>query len=418
MLDPLRQNRFNNSFKISFPDFPGLTKPARSIVITQRMGNHDIVEIYYSTFSSIFFKGIKTGVPVTITWRNDKVTETFYGHTVDASYLTAQQLNRDVKITCVGASYPLKDRESKIWTNRTASEIALDIAKKFKLKPVITPSSIRFTQQSISGHSYWEKLNQLAKKIGYGVQVIGTELHFHPIDKMIDQFMTTIPIMSFQDPLQGPESNRDVPTLMMFEPVIGDHNESAIFSRSINSVSGVDPLTGKPFTFKSSSNKVGKNLRSDTKDPLFNTVETDTVSASAAMAKSLSEARSQLGRFTIPATAVGQGDPRIAPWRTFEVQGTGSVTDGYWVVEKAVHVLHGDGRYQVEFTGLSDGIGFNKASQSRSSSAGAVPYRNIPNEITAGAQKRATSTTLSSKTMMVNQSNAGYKLTPRRWTGK
>ena len=418
MRDPQRQNRFNNSFTISFPDFPSLTKPARSIAITQQMGSHDIVEIYYSTFSSVFFRGIKTGVPVQITWRNDKVKETFYGHTVDASYLTAQQLNRDVKITCVGASFPLKDRQSKIWTNRTASEIAFDIAKKFKLKPVITPSSIRFTQESISGHSYWEKLNELAKKIGYGVQVIGTELHFHPIDKMIDQFMTTIPVMSFKDPLQGPESNRDVPTLMMFEPIIGDHNESDAFSRSINTVSGVDPLTSKPFTFKSSSNKVGKNLRENTKDPLFSTVETNTVVASAAMAKALSESRSQLGRFTIPATAVGQGDPRIAPWRTFEVQGTGIVTDGYWIVEKAVHVLHGDGRYQVEFTGLSDGVGLNKTSNTRPSLAGSVPFRNINNELSTGAKKRPTSTTLSSQTMMVNQSKAGYKLTPRRWAGK
>lgn len=418
MLDPLRQNRFNNSFKISFPDFPGLTKPARSIVIHQEMGKHDIVEIYYSTFSSVFFKGIKTGVPVQITWRNDKATSTFVGYTTEVSYTTAQQLNRDVKITCVGSSYRLKERTSKIWLNKTASEIASEVANKFKLKPFVTPSPIRFTQQSLAGHSYWEKLNELAKKIGYGVQVIGTELHFHPIDKMIDQFMTTIPIMSFKDPLQNPESNRDIPTLMFFEPLINDHNETAEFSRSTNSVSGVDPITGKPFVFKSSSNKVGKNLRKDTKDPLFSTVETKTVVGNTAMAKSLSESRSQLGRLTIPANAVGQGDPRIAPWKTVEVQGTGSTTDGYWVVKKAEHVLHGDGRYVVEFTCLSDGVGPNKSSATRPSSSGGVPTRNIITEMTTNNQRRPTSTTLSATTALVNQSKAGYTVAPRRWKGK
>lgn len=418
MLDPLRQNRFTNSFKINFPDFPGLTKPARSIIITQEMGNHDIVEIYYSTFSSVFFKAIKTGVPVEITWRNDKVSEKFVGYTVDASYITAQQLDRDLKITCVGASYPFKDRTSKIWQNKTATEIATEIAKKFKLKPFVTPSPIRFTQQSLSGQSYWEKLNELAKKIGYGVRVIGTELHFHPIDKMVDQFMTTIPIMSFKDPLQDPESNRDVPTLTYFEPIVGDHIESAEFSRSTNLVSGVDPITGKLVSYQTSSNKVGKNLRIDTKDPLFSTVETNTVVASAAMAKSLSESRAQLGRFTIPANAVGQGDPRISPWRTFEVQGTGVTTDGYWVVQKAQHVLHGDGRYLVEFTCLADGVGPNKASATRPSSAGPVPFRNIANELLTGAQKSPTSTTLSSTTILTNQRKAGYKTNPRRWGGK
>ena len=418
MLDPLRQNRFSNSFKINFPDFPGLIKPARSVVIYQEMGKHDIVEIYYSTFSSVFFKAIKTGVPVQITWRNDKVTETFFGYTANVAYVTAQQLNRDLKVTCVGASYPLKDRASKIWQNKTATEIATEIAKKFKLKPVVTSSPIRFTQQSLAGHSYWEKLNELAKKIGYGVHVVGTELHFHPIDKMVDQFMTTVPIMSFKDPLQNPESNIKVPTLTYFEPIVGDHIESAEFSRSTNSVSGVDPLTGKLVSYKTSSNKIGKNLRQDTKDPLFATVETDTVIASAGMAKSLSESRAQLGRFTIPANAVGQGDPRVAPWRTVQVQGTGVTTDGYWIVQKAEHVLHGDGRYLVEFSCVADGVGPNKGSSTRPSSAGAVPFRNVAIELLTGTQKRPTSTTLSSTTALVNQRQAGYKTSPRRWGGK
>lgn len=418
MLDPLRQNRFNNSFKISYPDFPGLKYAARSVVLHQEMGKHDIVEIYYSRFSSVFFKGIKTGVPVQVTWKNDKVSGSFMGYTTDVSYLTAQQLNRDVKITCIGASYPLKEQASKIWTNKTASEIALEIAKKFKLKPFVTPSSIRFTQQSLVGHSYWEKLNELAKRIGYGVQVIGTELHFHPIDRMIDQFMTTIPIMSFKDPLQSPESNRDVPTLMSFEPTIGDHNELADFSRSINNVGGIDPLTGKTFRSQSSSNKVGKNLRKTTKDPLFSTIETRTVSASNSMAKSLSESRAQLGRLVIPAKAVAQGDPRVSPWKTVEIQGTGDTTDGYWVVQKAEHVIHGDGRYVVEFSCLADGIGSNKASATRPSSSGGVPTRNIVTELATNNQRKPTSTTLSATTTLVNQSNAGYKVTPRRWAGK
>lgn len=418
MFDPLRQNRFSNSFKISYLDFPGLTKPARSIVIHQEMGKHDIVEIYYSTFSSVFFKGIKTGVPVQINWRNDKVSGTFTGYTVDVSYTTAQQLNRDVKVTCVGASYPLKERTSKIWQNKTATEIVTEIAKQFKLKPFVTPSPIRFTQQSLAGHSYWEKLNELAKKIGYGVQVIGTELHFHPIDKMIDQFMTTIPIMSFKDPLQSPESHIDVPTLTFFEPIIGDHIESADFSRSINTVAGIDPLTGKSFVFKSSSNKVGKNIRKNTKDPLFSTVETNTVVASNSMAKSLSESRAQLGRLTIPANAIAQGDPRIAPWKTLEVQGTGETTDGYWVVKKAEHVIHGDGRYMVEFTCLADGVGPNKSSSTRPSAAGSVPARNVVQEMSTNNKRKPTSTTLSATTTLVNQTAAGYKVAPRRWRGK
>ena len=382
------------------------------------MGKHDIIEIYYSRFSSVFYKAIKTGVPVEISWRNDKVGGKFVGYTTDVSYTTSQQLNRDVKVTCVGASYPLKERKSKIWVNKTAPEIASEIAKTFKLKPIVTPNPTRFTQQSMVGHSYWEKLNELAVKIGYGVQVIGAELHFHPIDKMIDQFMTTIPILSFKDPLQSPESNIDLPTLQFFEPTLGDHIESNPYSRSTNTVGGIDPLTGKPIQAKTSSNKVGKNLRSTTKDPLFSTIETRTVIASDSMAAALSASRAQLGRLSISAKGIGQGDPRIAPWKTIEVKGTGQVTDGFWVVKKAEHVIHNDGRYVVEFFCLSDGTGGNKPNATRPSSAGLAPVRNILNEMTTNNQRKPTSTKLSATTLLVNQNSAGYTVSPRRWKGE
>ena len=418
MRDPQYQNKFSNSFTVSYPDFPSITNVVRSLVIHQEMGKHDIIEIYYSRFSSVFYKAIKTGVPVEISWRNDKVGGKFVGYTTDVSYTTSQQLNRDVKVTCVGASYPLKERKSKIWVNKTAPEIASEIAKTFKLKPIVTPNPTRFTQQSMVGHSYWEKLNELAVKIGYGVQVIGAELHFHPIDKMIDQFMTTIPILSFKDPLQSPESNIDLPTLQFFEPTLGDHIESNPYSRSTNTVGGIDPLTGKPIQAKTSSNKVGKNLRSTTKDPLFSTIETRTVIASDSMAAALSASRAQLGRLSISAKGIGQGDPRIAPWKTIEVKGTGQVTDGFWVVKKAEHVIHNDGRYVVEFFCLSDGTGGNKPNATRPSSAGLAPVRNILNEMTTNNQRKPTSTKLSATTLLVNQNSAGYTVSPRRWKGE
>jgi phage protein D len=418
MRDPQMQDRLHNSFKVSYPDFPSLSGTVRSIVINQEMGKHDIAEILYPLFDTAYFEVLKTGVPVEITWKNDKVSGKFLGYTVDVSHTVAQQFDRSVKIMCIGSSYPLKERASKIWVNKTASEIATEIAKKFKLKPVVTSSSIRFTQQSLSGHSYWEKLNELAKRIGYGVQVIGAELHFHPIDKMIDQFMTTIPMMSFKDPLEHPASKMVGPTLEYFEPKVGDYLESNEYTRTTPTVSGVDPISGKSYSSKSSSNKVGKNLRKITKDPLFSSIETSVVVASNAMAKSLSEARAQMGRLGISADGVGQGDPRISPWRTVEVSGTGMSSDGFWIVKSARHVVQGDGRYEVEFTCLSDGVGLNKPSAFRPSSAGPVPFRNTNNEMATNPKGKPTSTKLSAAASMVKQTNAGYLVTPRRWSGK
>jgi hypothetical protein len=417
VLDPERQYRFGSSFSVSFPDFPGFVLPAKTMRLIQGVGKHDIVELYYPVFSSFIIKALKTGVPVDIRWNNDKVSSRFVGYAVSVSHPTVQTIERGVKVMCVGSSYPMKNKESKIWVNKTASEIAVDIANKFNLKPIVTPSSLRFTQQSLAGHSYWEKLNELANRIGYGIQIVETELHFHPIDQMIDQFMTVIPVLSFKDPLTSPNSAYSSPTLDFFEPKVSDFIESDDYSRTNKVVSGVDPITGKTYSSYSSPNKVGKNLRKNTKDPLFSSIETSVVIGSSNMAKSLSDAKSQLSRFSIPATGAGQGDPRIAPWRTIEIRGTGNTTDGFWIVKTAEHYLNRDGRYQVEFTCMSDGTGENKATTFRPSSAGNVPVRNVVNEMTTANKRRPTSSKLTSATAMVTQNSGGFKVAPRRWRG-
>jgi hypothetical protein len=418
MRDPQRQHRFGSSFSVSFPDFPGFSLPPRSLRLLQEMGKHDVVELHYPRFSNFIVKAIKTGVPVEINWRNDKASGRFVGHAIDVSYPTVQTIERTITITCVGASYLMKEKESKIWKNKTAPEIVTEVAKKFKLKPFVTPSPIRFTQQSLAGHSYWEKLNELAEKIGYGIQVVGTELHFHPIDKMIDQFMRSIPVMSFSDALTSATSTYTSPTLDMFEPKIGDFVETQPTTRSSKVVSGVDPITSKTFSEKSSPNTVGKKLRSTTKDPLFSSIETGVVVGSSAMAKALSEAKSQLGRLSIPARGAGQGDPRIAPWQTIEVRGTGDTSDGFWIISKVEHLIYRDGRYQIEFDCASDGIGNNKPSSTRPTSAGQVAVRNVAYEMTTTNKRTPTSSKLTSTTSMITQGSGGLKVSPRRWVGK
>jgi hypothetical protein len=119
MRDPKMQDRFLNSFKVSYPDFPSLSGSVRNIVINQEMGKHDIAEIVYPLFDKAYFEILKTGVPVEITWKNDKVSGKFLGYTVDVSHTVAQQFERSVKVTCIGSSYPLKERASKMLKMKT-----------------------------------------------------------------------------------------------------------------------------------------------------------------------------------------------------------------------------------------------------------------------------------------------------------
>lgn len=412
------QSRLSSYYSVSYPDFPSIEIQPNEVVLHQEMGKHDILELRYTLLTPFILKALKTGTPVQLTWKNDKVSGNFFGYTTVVSLPIKYQDYQETKIQCVGTSYPLKETSFKVWTNKTASQIAIELAKKAKLKPMVTPHKTIFTQQSLSGKSYWEKLNELAETIGYGMQVSGTELHFHPIDKMINQFMTTIPVLYSDNSFVSPFNNFNAPTLDAFEARIGDYLETpGELHRNTNTVTGVDPVTGKVYSSTTSPNKVGKSIRTNTKDPLFLKNKTNIVVNSSAMAKSLSEAASHLGRLSIPGKGKAQGDPRIAPWRTVEIQGTQGGGDGFWVIKKAIHSLYISGEYEVEFECRTDGVGGNKPSAFRPSSAGTVPYRNIQNDMMGNSKNKPSVTTLNSSRTLVSQGASGYKTTPRQWRG-
>ena len=414
MRDPEIQNRYANNFTVVFPDFPGFDQKPYSLTLTQSIGKHDVIELFYSSTNASYIKTMSTGVAVEITWYNDAVSGTFVGYVSDLEYPTSSAIQKPLTITCLGASYPLKEKRQKIWKNATASEVATDIATFNKLKPVVTQSDIRFPQVSFAGHSQWQKLQELAKSVGFACQVIGVELHFHPIDVIIDKFLTTIPVMAFLDPHITPMNQFASQTLDHFETVQGDFGNFRGNTKATKVVGGVDPLTGKIYKSTSSPTSVGKNLRAKNKDPLFFDIDTSTVVVDGLSSQSFANAKAQMARLSVPGYGFGQGDPRIAPWRTVEVRGTGESSDGFWIVSNAIHTLNADGKYKVEFECVTDGSGSNKNSALRPSSAGTVPTVDLTEAITTGTNT-PTTYKLSNSAPMINQVSTGYNVVPRRW---
>lgn len=418
MRDPQRQNIFGNKYRVSFPDFPTFTRQPRYVVLRQEANTHDSIELHYQHFSPLLAKAFRTGTPVKFTWSNDKTSGTFIGYTSDVAWPVAQKLDKSVVVTCVAASFATKQSKPKIWKNKTASEIMVDIAKTFKLKPVITQHKARFTQQSVSKGTYWNKITDLANTIGYAVKVIGAELHFHPIDKMIDMSMTTIPVMAHLDPYTNPQSHFSAQTLDEFESRQGDYVELGKVNRTSKTVYGVDPLSAKQYSHSAHPDKSGKRVRTTVAAPLFQSVETTIVTGSKVIAESLAEAQSQLARLSIPGYGKGKGDPRISPWATIEVRGTGDVSDGFWIITKTEHTMHYDGRYIVRFWCAADGIGGNKPSAFRPTQAGSVPTVNTdalqalgPDYLSKPDYK------LSSPIIITQPSESGWNTSARRWKG-
>jgi hypothetical protein len=410
------QNRTGSSVVVKYPDFPSFNVPVYNFQLHQEVGKHDIVEIRYANQRDFYFKALKTGTPVSIVWRNDKTKGEFFGYVHDVSHRSSQALEKFVVVRIIGASFPMKEGGSKIWVNRTAPEIATEIAKKFKLKAIVTSHPLRFSQQSLSGHTYWEKLQELANKIGYVCQVKGTELHFHPLDIMIDKHMSAIPILSMNDNYTHPYSDAVSHTLDIFTPTIGDHFDTGV-SRKIKTVNGVDPVTGKQYSSSSSATMTGKKLRNKTRDPLFSETLPGTTTGNKHAAELIAKANAELSRFSITATGQGQGDPRIAPYRTVHISGTGVNSDGFWIIKKVTHFVTFDNRYNVEFECMTDGTQGNKASSMRPSAAALIPTMDLSDSGT-GTTTRANYTKLTSPAAMISQTDSGFKVTSRRWVSR
>lgn len=417
MRDPKRQLVQGNSFNVSFPDFPGFDLSPYRIELIQGMGKHDILKLHYRDTIPYMLEGLTTGALVDVNWKNDKVSGNFKGYKYDSTYSSAIDRKRRTVMTFLGASFVLKESGYHIWVNKTATEIITEIANKFKLKPIVTPHSTRFSQQSMAGHTYWEKATELADLIGYGIQVQGTELHCHPVDTMIDKFLTTVPQLAFSDYGAGVDAVHEARTLEYFEPKLGDYLEGKRHRRTEKIVKSVDPYTAKVYDAVSSPNNTGKKLQKNTKDPLFSQIETRTVSASNSMAKGLAKGKAEKSRLSLTARGAGQGDPRIAPWRTIEVSGTESSANGLWVVETAHHTMHANSFYSVEFTCVTDGTEKNSTG-TRASEIGTVPYRNISYELSSPTNGKPTQSVLNTSSTIISQANTGFKVTPRRWEAR
>lgn len=360
---------------------------------------------------------LKTGVTVKVTWSNEKGNGSWYGYVYHTNPVTNRGLDRPFIVKCIGASLSLKDKGAKIWRNKFSSDIVTEICNQFNLKPKVTPSKVVFAQQSLYSQTYWEKIQELAVRNGYVAQLFGTELHFHPLDQMIDQAMGSIPVLEFKEVIGDPNSVIDGATLDYFELKSGDFSDNEGTSKRIKTISGVDPLTGKPFGSTQSPSTAGRPLRSDKRAALFAENMHSVIATDKAMAEALAIGAAQLGRYTHFGKGLAQGNLNIGPYKTVEIKGINPQSDGYWVVTKVTHLVDHLGQASSEFECMSDGTSPTNSDAFRTADNTQVPIRNLNYEIVNQVVSKPTETTLQATTLVVSQSDGGFVTTPRRWVG-
>ncbi len=409
-------------YKITFPTFSTARAVQPSLVqLVQRQGSHEILTLEFRNTIPSWMLSIKTGIPIQFEWSQGRQSNTWIGYVSFVSKENSSQRSQPMTIKCVGASFALKQSVQRVFRNKTIQDVARIIATEnnFSFVGDSIPNLVRYEQLVISGESYWEWLQSKAAYIGCVVYVSGTRMFFKKFTSLINLGSTNVPILQMWDnaiPATAVGSDR---TLSYFKIFSGEYIESDLEPRSQKITGGVDPLTGRAFYAKATPKKTKDALRQTTADVLFDDPITNRVVHGSLMAKSVAEGAAFLAQFSVPAKAIGQGDPRIRPYFPVYIDGTGDDSDGYWMVDEAIHEFHISGEYRVKLRLLTDGIGTNKRSVYRQATANIAGTVNLTealiNKTPQLATSPAKSSKLATKAPIIKQGNQGYVRTPTKW---
>jgi hypothetical protein len=411
--------RRGTTYTLSFPTIPTLSTLPRRVELLQEPYNHDILIMEFSQTSPKWFALMNTGVPVKFGWTQGNKSNTWCGYVSFIKKHVVGQREELMEVHCIGATFPLKERTSKVFLNRSIPSAVKEIVTGFGFKFVGEDNNIKFDQLTIAGHSYWEWIHEQAKRIGYGILIDKMTFYFRPLDKLIDQNITNVPVLSMTEKQVGIGNQLLDRTLDSFKVVNGEYVEDEGSLRTTKKVGGVNPLTNKVILSTVSPKLVGENLRSKPDDVLFEEIDSSQVSISTETSQALAEGAAHLARFNMPALVVCQGDPRIRPFAPVLIQGTGVLTDGFWIASKVRHMFARIGDYQIEMKISIDGTGYDTKVSTKEGKKDPVGMVNLMEALEGNAQvNKANSAVLTATSPIVFEAEQGYKRTPATWSHK
>jgi hypothetical protein len=387
------------------------------VELLQEKYHHDVLIMEFSKTSEKWFALMKTGVPMRFSWTQGPNSNTWVGYVSFVKKTVAGQIEEIMEVHCIGATFPLKESTTKVFRNQTIPKIVEELVTDAGFKFVGEDNGLVFEQLVLAGHSYWEWIIEHAKRIGYGVLVDKMTFYFRPLDKLIDQNITNVPVLSMNSKQQGINNEFLDRTLDSFKVINGEHIETEGQTRTVKFVGGVDPMTGKAVISSSSPKNVGENFKSNVSDVIFNDLDPTKVALSQEMAQAMSDGSAHQGRLNMPARIACQGDPRIRPFAPIIVQGTGPLTDGYWIASQVKHMFARLGDYQIEMKASIDGTGYDQKVSTRDGAQNTVGVVNLVEALNGNVQinKKGTAV-LNSFTPITFESEQGWNRTPATWS--
>ena len=412
--------RRGTATQVQFPTLPSLTSQPARIDLVQKRYQHDLLTLTFQSESTLWFDTIRTGIPITFEWRQDTLVKNWIGYVSHVERTNAPQRTNQMKIVCVGPTFVLKERATRVFLNSTIPDAIATILGEFGFNVITEQHSQTFDQLVITGQSYWQWITEQAKRIGYGILVDGMTFVLRPMDSLIDMTYSNAPVMSLGNAAAPFNTQYLDRTLDKFTIIHGDNVELDSDRRTNKNVGGVDPTDASTHYSVASPDSTGYALRETVSNVLFDEFRTDRVVHTDVDAKAAAVAASNMARFSIPATINGQGDPRLRPFGTLYVSGTGSTTDGFWMATEVTHMFHKVGDYTTTMTVATDGVGdaiVETPFRTRNTDGSGTV--NLNESLTNGAGATLMfgmdSVKLMAYAEYLSEANQGWLQTPSRW---
>ena len=342
------------SVKVQFYGQRAQTINPAYVSITQEEYKHDILTMQIFADDSTV-PAYLSGAPVNVTFGRPTSKRTFYGYVNHVKRLnkslstveSPEDANSTV-ITCVGASYFMKQAGTESWTNQTASQVVKQIAKKFNLATDIEDSKTVWPSLQMNGQSYWEFCAELAKRIGYTFYCNGVQLAFKNRPTNTKKITGNVYVYDYsKQSIYLPE----------FHPTLGATSiEEGLLRR--RELAGVNPRTTTLTFSKQDGSTFLPLLGLKQETPRFVEIEhtpSDSQKETTARVKSLGA----YNQMYLSAQAHLSGEPQVSQGSLIQILNANGSQNGLWYVCKAHHYLD-RWNYTTELQLGRDSIGESK----------------------------------------------------------
>jgi hypothetical protein len=235
------------------------------------------------------------------------------------------------RVYCFGSSYNMKSTYSRIWENLTISDIAKQIANKYKFSVSVPNNSYKFPRLVQSGQSDWKFLTKASELLGYSVLMDGTHI------RIWDPYSALYQNVSYSMLLTMRGSRGDASPqpgqILKFEGRIGAVTTDG--ARSADTIHMLDK-SGQLLSVTNSDNFESSGLATGLKSQFDNVLTVNADSFDTATRLVTGALRK---KFPMRASLEVVSDPSIKPGGIVSINEYNTEFDGFWYVMSVRHEI-------------------------------------------------------------------------------